>query len=176
MRPAYERARAAAELLRRSGGEIESMVQGRSMGGTLPAGTRIRIGQGRDAAFAPGTVVAFLVGETLTGHRVVRSSRDLWGREALLTRGDGCMLCDPPIDPALVVGEVTAWHSATGWSPVPPEARRGPIGTMLAAIALACVHTLARLNLPLAGALHESLLTATIRARGTLSRMLKTDG
>jgi uncharacterized protein YceK len=176
MRPAHDRARAAAELLRRSGGEIESMVQGRSMGRTLPAGTRIRIGQSRDAALAPGAVIAFLAGETLTGHRLVGRIRDLRGREALLTRGDGCTLCDPPIEPTLVVGEVVAWQSATGWSPVPPEARRGPVRATLAAVALTCVRALARLDLPFATVLHESLLTVATRARTKLSRLLKTDG
>jgi hypothetical protein len=47
---------------------------------------------------------------------------------------------------------------------------------MLAAVALTCVRTLAQIDLPLAAFLQESFLTATIRARGTLSRILKADG
>ena len=176
MLPSHDRAFAAAALLRRSGGEIESTVQGRSMGSTLPAGTRIRIGYRPDAAFREGTVVAFLAGETLTGHRVVGHCRDRQGREVLLTRGDGCTFCDPPIEPALVVGVVTAWQAGSDWRALPPAPRKGPVGAALAALVLGCVRTLARIDLPLASSTHEVLLTAGLRTRARLSRLLRSDG
>jgi hypothetical protein len=157
-----DRARAATALLRRSGGEIESTIEGRSMGTTLVAGTRIRIADRRHADLSAGAVVAFLANGRLIGHRVVGRSRDRHGREALLTRGDGCTLCDPPVEHALVVGEITAWHGADGWRPLPPEPRRGPVQAMVAATSLAGVRTLARFDVPLAANLH---------ARSGLSRL-----
>lgn len=173
---AHERSLAAAELLRRTGGEIESTVRGRSMGATLPAGTRIRIACRRDAAFADGAVVAFLAGGTLVGHRVVGRCRDLRGREALVTRGDGSVFCDPVIDPASVVGEVMAWQSGAAWLALAPAPRRGPFGTLMAAFVLRCVRTLARIDRPLVSTAHEFVLVATQRTRGMLAHLLGSHG
>jgi hypothetical protein len=166
-----DRARAAAALLRRAGGEMESTVQGRSMGTTLVAGTRIRIVDSRHGDLSAGAVVAFLAGGRLIGHRVVGRSRDRHGREALLTRGDGCTFCDPPIEHTLVVGEVTAWHDADGWRPVPPEPRRGPVRTVVAAAVLVCVRAISRFDVLLASNLHERFLVILTQARVGLSRL-----
>jgi hypothetical protein len=166
-----ERALAAADLLQRHGGEIESTVRGRSMGSTLPAGTRIRIGRQRPAGYPEGVVVAFLAGGTLVGHRVVGHCRDRRGRHALLTRGDGTIYCDPPIDPALVVGEVIAWESRSAWHAVPPAPGRGHAGVLVAAAVLGCVRALASMNRPLASRLVEAPLSAVRSARALLSRL-----
>lgn len=84
---------------------IESVVQGGSMGSTLPPGTRIAIDP-RQREYVPQRVMAVLSGATLIAHRVVwrglrESSRDYW-----ILEGDSLAVVDPPIDADLVIGRV----------------------------------------------------------------------
>jgi hypothetical protein len=133
---AHERTLATLELLRRSGGEIESTVRGDSMGQTLPAGTRIRIACGPCADLADGAAIAVVAGDMMIGHRLVGRCRDRRGREALLIRGDATIVCDPPIAPALIVGQIMFREVGSDWQPVPPAPRRGPLDALLAAAVL----------------------------------------
>jgi hypothetical protein len=111
---------ALVPLLQRAGRDIESTIQGRSMGATLPPGTRILIQCRTDGAYPDGCVVAFVASRGLVGHRVAGRGSDRGGRSVLLTRGDGTVVCDPPLEPDRVLGEVTKWHDGHAWRPVPP--------------------------------------------------------
>ena len=167
---------ALAAMLKRAGSAVESTVRGSSMGRTLPPGTRIRITCAADAAYRPGAVVAFLAGDALIGHRVVARSRDRRRRDVLVTRGDAVMLCDPPIDPALVLGEVTARQEPAGWTALPAPVRRGPIARAVAALALGAVRALAWVDREIASRLMESLLTAGLRVRSAATRVAGSHG
>ncbi len=124
-------------LLQRAGRDIESTIQGRSMGNTLPPGTRILIRCRESGAYVNGSVVAFVATRGLVGHRVVGRRADSTGTVTLLTRGDGTLVCDPPLEPSRVLGEVTEWHDGEAWRPVPPAparstpARLGAAGLLL---------------------------------------------
>lgn len=90
------------------------------MGETLKPGTRIRIRCGDGLGPPAGTVIAFLGGNGLVGHRIVGAGRDRGGREFMLTRGDGSRIPDPPIEPERVLGEVIEWRDGESWRPLPP--------------------------------------------------------
>ena len=172
----HDRYLAAVDLLRRNEGEIESVVRGDSMGPTLPAGARIRVACSQRAAFADGAVVAFLAGDVMIGHRVVGRCHDRQGREALLIRGDARLLCDPPVDPALVLGEVIAWQQGSVWHPVAPAPRRGPVNRLAAAAVLGWVRLLARFDLPRVARWHEWVLATLIRVRARLAALFTSHG
>jgi hypothetical protein len=159
---------AAVELLRRAGGDVESTIRGDSMHPTLPAGARIKVTCRQQPRYACGAVVAFLAGDVLVGHRVVGHCSDRQGRQALLLRGDARLLCDPPVDPALVLGEVTAWQQDSGWRPLAPAPRLAWPGRWAAASVLAGVRRLARYDLPRVSRWHEAVLALLIRARRRL--------
>jgi hypothetical protein len=161
---------ATVELLRRAGGEIESTIRGDSMDPTLPAGARIRIVCAPAESLQDGTVAAFLAGDVMIGHRLVGRCRDLRHREALLLRGDARLVCDPPVDPRLVLGQVVAWQREDTWQPVAPATGQGPLARFTAAVILFAMRLVARIDLPLAGRLHESLLAAGLRVRSRLDR------
>lgn len=112
-----------AFILKHATGVIESEIRGPSMGMTLPPGTRIRIQCGASATRARGAVVAFVGYRGLVGHRVVGHMRDGQGKTLLLTRGDGLLACDPPLDPERVLGEVTEWTDGNAWLPLPAPPR-----------------------------------------------------
>jgi hypothetical protein len=129
-----ERGLALAPLLKRAGRTIESEIRGRSMGPTLPSGCRIRIQCDEARSYRTGTVVAFMAGRGLVGHRVVWRGADRLGRPLLLTCGDGTPLCDAPVEAARILGEVTEWHDGTVWRPVgaaPPATARWRLGAAL---------------------------------------------
>jgi hypothetical protein len=105
---------AVADLLRRARREIESEIAGTSMAATLPPGTRVRIRCGAVAPRARRTIVAFLVGARLIAHRVVAGVRG-----HVITRGDGAVVCDPPLAIGDVLGEVVALQAGDGWRPPP---------------------------------------------------------
>jgi hypothetical protein len=96
------------ELLSRVGRSLESSVQGSSMGLTIPDGSRIRI-QWTDT-YRPGQIVACLQHGFLFAHRVVYTRGD-----AIITQGDGWILCDPPVRDSEVIGEVVACCMGEGW-------------------------------------------------------------
>lgn len=122
-----------APLLKRAGSVIESEIRGWSMGGTLAPGTRIRIHCGTAASYPVGTVIAFVGGRGLVGHRVVGHGRRRAGGALLLTRGDGTLVCDPPIEPERVLGEVIEWRDGETWRPLPAARPRGLLGLGTAA-------------------------------------------
>lgn len=117
--PTTDQGLALAPFLKRAGSVIESQIRGRSMGGTLVSGTRIRIRCGTSLDYPEGAVIAFLGGRGLVGHRVVGRGRDRQGGALLLTRGDGSLICDPPVEPDRILGEVIEWQDGESWRPLP---------------------------------------------------------
>lgn len=117
--------RTYVELLSRARRTLESSIQGSSMGNTIPDGSRIRIQWTDGKNCRPGQIVACLEQGFLFAHRVVHVRGD-----AIITQGDGWILCDPPRRVSEVIGEVIAcrvggeWHSPAD-KPVRPasEAR-----------------------------------------------------
>lgn len=116
-------------LLKRAHTAIESEIHGRSMGATLPPGARIRISCTDRTDFQPGDVLAYLDGDKLVAHRLVRRGRGARARGYVITRGDASTACDPPVPLERAVGLVTAWRrtDAEAWRPVAPPAPRGAL-------------------------------------------------
>ena len=102
--------------------EFETHVLGVSMGSALPEGSQVRI---RFAAeFAVGQVVAYVAGDRIVAHRLVRvvhSHGDLY----LITRGDASRLCDSPVRASIAMGIVTGFRNSEEWRTVPPKPHRG---------------------------------------------------
>jgi hypothetical protein len=114
---------AAAELLRKARGELESQIVGRSMVPTLPDGSRIRISCGQPSV-ARGDIVAILA-EPPVAHRVVAVHR-FRARTYLVTRGDAAWHCDVPVGEQDILGVVTAHNDGHGWkTPAEPPGTRG---------------------------------------------------
>ena len=132
---------ALAPLLKRAGSVIESEIRGRSMGDTIVSGTRIRIRCGTAVDYPEGTVIAFLGGNGLVGHRVVGVGRDRLGGTYLLTRGDGSIVCDPPVEPERVLGEVIERQDGETWKPIPAAPPGTVLGRSIAAVSLLLVRT-----------------------------------
>ena len=149
-----------AFVLRRARGVIESEIRGGSMGATLPPGTRIRIACGVEAHRSIGSVVAFEGNDGLVGHRVVGHVTDHRGRVLILARGDGMLVCDPPLDPERVLGEIAAFQRGAEWLPLPP-APAARAGTRAGrSVALAMVRGATRIHPTLAAHLAEGLQAA----------------
>jgi hypothetical protein len=110
---------ALAEWAREGGRTIPSTISGRSMLPTLAPDAGIAIDP-RDREFRRGAIVAVLSGNTVVAHRLIgrgrgRSARDYW-----ITRGDACLVPDPPVSASVVIGRV---HLPDGSEP-PAEPRR----------------------------------------------------
>lgn len=139
-----------APLLRRAGTVFESEIRGRSMGSTLPPGTRIRIRCGTGAGYPEGAVIAFVGGRGLVGHRMVGRGRDRRGGVLLLTRGDGTLICDPPIEPDRILGEVIEWRDGDSWRPLPAAPAASLLERGTAAATLLLIRATLALDLRLA--------------------------
>ena len=160
--PTTDQALELAPLLKRAGSVIESEIRGWSMGGTLAPGTRIRIRCGTAASYPAGTVIAFVGGRGLVGHRVVGHGHPSAGGALLLTRGDGTLVCDPPIEPERILGEVIEWREGETWRPLPAAPPRGLLGRGAAAGALLLVRAALALD-PRLAARVAVLLAAVAR-------------
>jgi hypothetical protein len=87
-------------------GAVEVSVRGDCMDPVLADGDRVRVAAAR--VYAPGDVVVFRAADgRLTAHRLL-GYRLHRGRLALVTRGDGCVVHDPPVPLAAVLGRVEA--------------------------------------------------------------------
>ena len=114
---------ASAALLRRriEAGPLWIPVSGRSMAGSIPGGTRVRL----DAPPGPrrGEVWAYRRPDgVLVVHRVRRVTPDVIGFQ-----GDGCVQADPPVGPDWLVGRVVAvapHRPAIVWGPSAGALRR----------------------------------------------------
>jgi len=111
------------------GKQLEAVVQGRSMGGSLPDGARIRMSPvGKPApAIALGSIVVHLaVDGRLVAHRVVAVGSNRRQVPFVITQGDSQVLCDMPVDVADLQGTVTAVCREGKWEPppLPPASSR----------------------------------------------------
>lgn len=137
---------ALAPLLQRTRRVIESEISGISMGSTLPAGTRIRIQCEDPASARRGAVVAIMAERGLIGHRLLWRGADRHGHPMVLTRGDGSPVCDPPVAAERILGEITHWHGASEWQPVPPPDMPSPPRRIVAALMFLAVRVAVALD------------------------------
>lgn len=101
MNPRFEALRGLARE-----GPVEVSVRGDCMDPVLADGDRVRVAAAR--FYAPGDVIVFRAADgRLTAHRLL-GYRVHRGRMALVTRGDGCGVHDPPVPLAAVLGRVEA--------------------------------------------------------------------
>jgi hypothetical protein len=156
------RIRALTERFKRRGDLIESRVEGGSMSGSLPRGSRIRIACTDRGVHAVGEIVAVLFDGRPIVHRV--AYRGHWGgaRRYLITRGDAPVLPDMPAEIGAVLGPVIAVDAGAGWRP-PPAAlpRRRPL--LSAALLLAFAVAL-EIHPRLARVLRRLMWLCTVRA------------
>lgn len=102
------------------GNESEAVVQGRSMGESIPPGSRIRMRPANAdvSAIQAGSIVVHLaVNGLLVAHRVVAVGSNRDKVPFVITRGDQQTLCDMPIDVAELQGMVTAVWREGKWEP-----------------------------------------------------------
>ena len=110
---------ALASLLGRGEHDVEVEVRSDSMAPTLSPGDHARVRTGRNGPRTAGTVVAYVDGAGVVPHRIVRRGAGPLARQHVVTRGDGCILCDPPLPLDSLVGTVVARQDDGGaWLPV----------------------------------------------------------
>lgn len=95
------------------------------MGDALPNGSDVKIVVLKDSAargYADGEVALFWgpEGKRLVAHRVVKRGSNFRQENYVITRGDGCVLCDAPLNLDEVIGTVVQVRKAESWEPVPP--------------------------------------------------------
>ncbi len=123
--PAFdgERLLAVSNLLRNSCKEFEFELQGTSMGGALPNGSRIRVRFTDRDSFKAGQVLTYVAADRVLAHRLVRSVNS--GKKLyLITRGDATVCCDLPVLESSVLGVVEEFSAAEEWQPVGPPAEK----------------------------------------------------
>jgi hypothetical protein len=157
---------AIAAVLRAHGREIESRVEGTSMGATLPESSQVRIRCGEPDADSRDAIVAFLAGSRLVSHRVVHQGRRGRASQYLITRGDGRLLPDPPVRRGDVLGTVTGVWIGDGW--VPPGGR--PAQPPLRRLAVGLLGLLAKGAVEVDVALAERILRGLRAAHAALRR------
>jgi hypothetical protein len=149
--PSSELFLAGVAHLRNAQGVLECWLRGGSMGRAVPAGSRIRIAFTDPRSYRTGQVVAVLNEGRICVHRVVYRGRWRAARSCLITRGDRCILPDPPVDAAAVLGPVTAFSQADGsWTPPGGPERRDPAARALAFMAVAILAVLVETDVGLA--------------------------
>lgn len=123
------------EFLRRSGRTVECAVEGDSMGSAIPGGATVRIRCDGGVGAVDGTVVALLLGGTLTVHRLVHRGRSSRARGWVVTEGDGNLTCDAPVRESQIVGVVEAFRcSEEEWRSAARPARPAARGAVAAAV------------------------------------------
>jgi len=106
---------AAAELLGRDGRRGTLRVRGTSMVPTLHPGQRLAVEFG-GAEPRRGDLLLFRQADYLAVHRLLGPARPaLDGERRLRTRGDGQLGLDPPVNPADVLGRITAIETDGSW-------------------------------------------------------------
>jgi hypothetical protein len=164
---------AVASLLGRDGRTIDSTIVGQSMGRTLAAGSRVRIRCADEPAPA-GAVVVVAVEGALFAHRMVGRGRGRRARGYVVTRGDGTVLCDAPVEVDRVIGIVAEYHDGEGWRPVSGPAPRPPLRGWLAALHRAAMLWALEVHVGLARAL-SMVSFGLARALGPLTLFRRGD-
>lgn len=114
-----ERLFALSSLLRKGSRELEFLLQGKSMGGALPDGSRIRVRLADTDHFMVGQVLIYVAKDRMVVHRLLRSVKS-GGNHYLITRGDAAVCCDLPVPASCVLGSVLEFSTAGPWQPVGP--------------------------------------------------------
>ena len=134
------------ELLKGSGGVVECLVVGASMGEIVPDGSmaRIRCDGAVNAAARPrtGDVVALLLGGELALHRLVHRGRSARAKGWVVTEGDANLTCDAPVQEHELLGVVEASRTAEGaWRAPAPSTLRAILPRTVASVVrgLVCV-------------------------------------
>jgi hypothetical protein len=112
-----ERLLALSSLLRKGSREFEFFLHGKSMGSSLPDGSRIRVRLAADPQFRVGQVLTCVAQDRVVAHRLVRSVKS-GSKEYLITRGDATVCCDWPVPSASVLGIVIGFCTSEVWEPV----------------------------------------------------------
>jgi len=147
-----ERIIAFAADLRESNALLECQLRGGSMESAIPRGSTIRIQMSKPRQYQIGEVVAFVRESGLCVHRIVHQCITLGANEYVITRGDGCVYPDPPVNLAKVLGRVINFKHGQDWQMVdysPPSDAR--IRLMLADMLVAITSALIRINVSSAG-------------------------
>lgn len=144
--------RTYVELLSRAGRTLESCVQGNSMANTIPDGSRIRI-RWTGKNYRPGQIVACLERGFLFAHRVVHARRD-----AIITQGDGWILCDPPLRVSEVIGEVIAYRAEGEWRAPAAEPARSASDARAAGRQVCIIASCLRMNLAFARCMTRQMI------------------
>jgi hypothetical protein len=99
----------SCELLARGYG-VRFRASGGSMRPAICDGDVVTIEPAAASSLVPGNVILYRHLGRLFAHRVVSVGIDTAGQHQLLLRGDAAPVCDAPISPAQVVGELVAVH------------------------------------------------------------------
>ena len=127
---------AIAASLRAPDRTLESTVEGVSMGGGLPPGSRIRIALVERARYDAGEVIAYLAGNQVIVHRVAHRGRFGAAAGLVLARGDTPLVPDPPLKHVQILGPVNGvwregrWDELTG-APRRPFSRHAAAAFLL---------------------------------------------
>jgi signal peptidase I len=97
----------SSELLARGYG-VRFRASGGSMRPAICDGDVITVEPAAPARLVPGSVIVYRQADRVFAHRLVSVGADDAGQERLLLRGDATHVCDAPISPAQVIGEVVA--------------------------------------------------------------------
>ena len=166
------RIKALAYSLRAPGRQIESRVEGMSMGRGLPAGSRIRIGLAHQQRYEVGTVIAYLAGSKVVVHRVAHRGLAGPAAEFFLTRGDAPLVPDPPVAHSQILGPVIGVLQGHRWVEICDAPRRTLhariAASMLLQFATALLYLSPRATSSILGVLHRSE-RAVQRARARLT-------
>ena len=108
----------AARLLLRAGRPFEARVYGHSMGSAICNGATVRIEPAAAAQLQHGEVIAFLKGDQIVAHRLVRRLVSRQRAERLLTLGDGNCFPDVAFELDTFLGRVVAVDAGHGWQAV----------------------------------------------------------
>lgn len=134
------------------GNESEAVVNGRSMGDSIPSGSRIRMRPASSDAPAiqVGNIVVHLaVNGLLVAHRVVAVGSNRSKVPFVITQGDSQTLCDMPVDVADLQGMVTAVCREGTWeTPSLQPASRGSAAHAIARYTLWAARLWAWMTVP----------------------------
>jgi signal peptidase I len=93
---------------------VRFRASGASMRPAICDGDVITVEPAATASLVPGNVIVYRQLDRVFAHRLVRVGADSAGQERLLLRGDATHVCDAPISPAQVLGEVVAVSRGIG--------------------------------------------------------------
>jgi hypothetical protein len=99
---------------------FDSAIRGSSMWPAIPAGARLRVQLLDGDACSSGDIIYFARDDGYMAHRVVYHGWLGATGGYLLTRGDSCIVPDPPVVSSRVLGTVVAVEIDGGWRPGRP--------------------------------------------------------